>query len=60
MDEKEKVLDFIDDVEEVIEDVDEIVDAAEDVGEKAGGLLNRIINGIIRFIKYIKNLFRKD
>lgn len=63
----EKVKDFIEDVNEVIEDVDEladaaeeVLDAAEEVGKEVGGLLTRILNGLARFINYIKGLFRKD
>ena len=58
MDEK-KITEFIEDVGEAIEDVEEIVKDVEEVGAKAGGLITRIKNAIIRFINYIKNLFRK-
>ena len=48
-------------VDELADAAEQVVDAAEEVSNEIGGLLSRILNGLARFINYIKGIFkRKD
>ena len=66
MENKEKVNEIIEDAKEIVEVVEavvdgtnEVIDAAEETGKKAGGLIVRIKNIIIKIIAFFKNLFKK-